>query len=481
MATAHGSKDSWGGVNRRARIRVIARFCSQTGGTAECGLAETGDQMAHEASGGSTTTPVFDSTLAPEQRTDEQEQAADPLQMGKPVGSVRPVSFDQFLSVAALTPAQASFVAVQVLDAADMRGTIDGQHVVGACLGAVTFMRSGDVDAARPHADGGMPVNELLKQLVRNASRRLPAHPRPEQLLLLDRLEAAARDPLLEPGTRARELERALVDTLGSGAWQRLSGQLAALVDAFGHVTSGVPAPIDARSAPTPGEPTTALAAAPRAASAAPGPSQPVPRPAALTRHTPSRPPRRSRTVPHRARNRRVALVVLVLAAVLAGSGYVVFGGPVVGILESLGRGSQPAAPATTAPAPTSKQSQPHRGRAVPALAARHAGPITGVAVHKTARCRPAALCPVTVAVHLRPASTTRAVSWKVGSARLCKRGIAWSPRTTVTARPGWRTVYARSSVRVPMGRSLALIALTVAPARAQSRPVPVTGSPRHC
>lgn len=424
---------------------------------------------------------MFDSTLAPEQRIDEQEQAADPLQMGKPVGSVRPVSFDQLLSVAALTPAQASLLAVHLLDVADTTGTIDGQHHVSACLGAVTLTPSGDVDVARPDADEGMPVTELLKQLVRNA-RRLPAHPRPEQLLLLDGLEAAARDPLLEPGTRARELERALADTLGSGASQRLSGQLAALVDAFAHATSGVPAPIDARPAPKPGEPTTALASASRAASATPGLSQPVPRPAALTRHAPSRPHRRSRAVLHRrTRRRRVALVVLVLAAVLAGSGYVVLGGPGAGILESLGRGSHAAAPATSAPALPSKQSQAHRGRAVPALAARHAGPITGVTVHKTARCRPGALCPVTVAVHVRPASTTRAVSWKVGSARLCKRGIAWSPRTTVTARPGWRTVNARSSVRVPMGRSLALIALTVAPARAQSRPVRVTGSSRHC
>ena len=68
-----------------------------------------------------------------------------------------------------------------------------------------------------------------------------------------------------------------------------------------------------------------------------------------------------------------------------------------------------------------------------------------------------------------------------MGAARLCKRGITWSAPTTVTAQAGWTTVYASSSVRVPKGRSLALIALTTTPARAQSRPVPVTGSSLRC
>jgi hypothetical protein len=114
-------------------------------------------------------------------------------------------------------------------------------------------------------------------------------------------------------------------------------------------------------------------------------------------------------------------------------------------------------------------------------LAGRHAGPITGVALQKTGGCRPGALCPVKVTVHLRPDSTAQPVGWKVGTARLCKRAITWSAPTTVTAQAGWTTVYASSSVRVPKGRSLALIALTTTPARAQSPPAPVTGSSLHC
>jgi len=182
-----------------------------------------------------------------------------------------------------------------------------------------------------------------------------------------------------------------------------------------------------------------------------------------------------------------VALVVLVLAAVLVGSSYLLLRGPANGILESLGRGTHPAAPATTAPAHPSQKSanqrpqRPHRPQAVPALAGRHAGRITGIAVQKAGRCQSGALCPVKVTVHFRPASTTHPVSWKVGVARLCKRGITWSAPTTVTAQAGWTTVFAHSSVRVPNGRSLALIALTTTPARAQSPPVPVAGASLHC
>jgi hypothetical protein len=170
---------------------------------------------------------------------------------------------------------------------------------------------------------------------------------------------------------------------------------------------------------------------------------------------------------------------------VLVASGYLVLRGQGTGILGAFGRGTHPAAPATTAPAHPSTTSAPHKQQhphqAVPALAGQHSGPITGVTVQKTARCAPGGLCPVKVTAHFRPSPTARAIGWKVGAARLCTRGISWSAPTTVTARAGWTTVYASSSVRVPKGRSFALVALTTTPARAQSRPVPVSGSTLHC
>ena len=101
--------------------------------------------------------------------------------------------------------------------------------------------------------------------------------------------------------------------------------------------------------------------------------------------------------------------------------------------------------------------------------------------MQKTGRCTPGALCPVKVTVHFRPASTTQPVTWRVGTAHACKRGITWSAPVTVMAQPGWTTVYANSSVRVPKGRSLALTALTSTPARVQSPPVSVAGSSLRC
>ena len=430
--------------------------------------------MPHEVSASKTTNTV------PEQPGGGQESAAGPPPTG---GSVRAVPFDRLLSVAVLTPAQASLVAVQLLDAAQMSGTVDGEYLA-ACLGAVTLTPSGDIVVDRPHADEEGPgLTELLEQLLQNA-RRLPAHPRPEQLRLLRRLEEATRGPLVEPSARARELEAALADTLGSGARQRLSGQLAALVEAFAHVAPSVPSASGALPAPRAERTTTAAPAIARAASAAPGSSPPAVHRAAPARHAPSRPRRRRALFHPRKRGRRVALVVLVVAAVLASSGYVMFhqGGVLFG---SHGRGSDPAAPTTTAPAQPSKQPakqpRPHRRQPVPTLAAGHAGAITGVVVQKAGRCKPGGLCPVKVTVHFRPASTTRPVGWKVGVARLCKRGITWTARTGVTAQAGWTRVFAHSSVRVPKGRSLALVALTTTPARAQSRPVPVTGSSLRC
>jgi hypothetical protein len=432
--------------------------------------------MTQEAAPSGTATPV------PAQRTVEQESAVDHIPTGEPVGSVRPVSFDRLLSVATLTPGQASLIAVQLLEAAQLAALGNGEHPT--VLGAVTLAPSGDLDVGRPPPDEGTPVSALLEQLLQNA-RRLPAHPRPGQLTLLHRLEEAVGDPVLDPGARARALEAALADTLGPDARQRLAGQLAALVDVFAHVAPGASVGDDTLLAPGPGRLTSAPVRL-TGTSAAPGGSRSGPRRAASpTRPAPNRPARRARVLLHRRTRGRVALIALVVAGVLAVSGYVVLGGPGSDIVGSFSRDNTPAAPDTTAPdtpaQQPAKEPKPDRAQAVATVAPRHAGAITGVTLQKNGTCTPGALCPVTVTVHFRPASTSRPIGWKVGAAQVCKPGITWSPPVTVTAQPGWTTVYASSSVRVPKGRSLALTAVTTTPDRAQSRPVPATGSSLQC
>lgn len=422
--------------------------------------------MTQEAAAPGTTTPV------PAQRTVEQESATEHARAGEPGQLVRPVPFDRLLSVAVLTPAQASLVAVKLIDAAHLQGAGNGSSPARSRLAGVTLTPAGDVDVNHSAADAGIPVTELLELLLQSA-RRLPAHPRPEQVVLLHRLEEAASDPLLDPEARARALEGALVDTLGSGAVQLLTGQLAALVDAFGHVAPGVPVGVDTPLPPGPGRATAPATVAAETRRAAPA------RPKA------DRAPRRRRVLLRRRPRGRVVLVALVVAAALAVSGYVVLGGPGSDMVGSLGRDDNPAAPDTTAPdrpaGQQPKEPKPDRAQAVPTVAPRQAGPITGVALEKTGSCRPGSLCPVTVTVQFRPASTSRTIGWKVGAAQVCKPGITWSGPVTVTAQPGWTTVYASSSVRIPKGRQLALTALTTTPARAQSRPVPATGSSLQC
>ncbi|RYU11795.1 hypothetical protein [Nocardioides iriomotensis] len=422
--------------------------------------------MTQEAAPGTTSTPV------PTQRTVQHELPTDQVSAGEQVRSVEPVAFDRLLSVAVLTPAQASLLAVQLIEAARLDGAGNGSSPAGTRLAGVTLTPAGEIGVTRSAAGAGTTVTELIEQLL-DSARRLPAHPKPDQLVLLRSLEEAAADPLLDPEARARALEGALVDTLGPGARQRLTRQLAALVAAFGHVAPGVLVGAEKRPAPGP------------VRSAAPARSA-----ADLNRAAPPRPPashagRRSRVLLRRRTKGRAVLVALVLAAVLAVGGYVVLNGPGSDFAGSLGREDNPAAPDTTAPdQPSGKPPQkPDRDRAqaVASVAPRQAGPVTGVVLQSAGSCRPGSLCPVTVTVHFRPASISRTVGWKVGAARVCRPGITWSGPVTVTAQPGWTTVYASSSVRVPKGRRLALTALTTTPARAQSRPVPVAGASLQC
>jgi hypothetical protein len=375
------------------------------------------------------------------------------------------VPLERLLSVAVLTPAQASFVAVQLLYAADL-SEVDGEHPSTARVGAVTMTPTGDVTVAQPSAADGTCVTELLERLLDNA-HHLPAHPRQEQLVLLHLLEEAARDPQLQPDARARELEGALADTLGSRTRQRLPGELAALVDAFTRMTSAAPEPTDRPSSPK-------RVKAGAAASAGP-----------VARRATSRPPRRGSDLLHpRKRGRRVALLAVVVPAVLAASGYLAVGGSVAGIVGSHGAHGNPTAPGGAAPsdpaAKVARRARPQHANGLLAVAPLRHGPITSVAVQESGPCAPGALCRVTVTVHFRPSSTARPVVWKVGTARGCTRAITWAAPTSVTALAGWSTVYATSSVRIPLGRSLSLIALTTAPDRARSRPVPISGS-LHC
>lgn len=386
-----------------------------------------------------------------------QHPADEPL-LEKATTSHQRVRIDRLCTIATLTPAQAVYIAAQLLELPEIPAS-------------VILTSNGTLDHTPAPAHAHIPVEELLSQLVRSA-RRLPVHPSPQQASLLQRLEEIVGAVDKPASTRAQALESALVQTQGTCAATRVAAQLGALAEAFAQLEPDNPVHTG-ESRPDSRRP----------AKAGNPPEQPRP----LTQgrmthraHVPARPHRR-----RGARPRHLALVVITIVTLLVGSAYVVERGPGAGIAEWLAGDSHaqashsPSEPGAHAERPA-QQPAPTRRQYVPKLPADHAGAITGVVLQRAGICQPGSLCPVKVTVHLRAASTPRQISWKVGAARLCRRGLAWSPPIDVTAQPGWTTVYAHSSVRVPRGRALALVATTTTPARARSGSVPVAG-PRSC
>ena len=204
-------------------------------GAAKPRREKTGDRMIHETA--ASIAPVV-----PEQRAGEPEPVPAPPQPVAPAEPAHPVPFDRLLAVATLTPGQASLVAARLLRAG---GSAAASSTASCRLGQVSFTPSGDIEVAVASAEEDTPLTDLLQRLLQNA-RRLPAHPKPEQHLLLHRLEEAAAAPVPDPETRADGLEEALASTLGSGAHQRLSAQLAALVAGRrSHVVPSVLTPPD--------------------------------------------------------------------------------------------------------------------------------------------------------------------------------------------------------------------------------------------
>lgn len=392
----------------------------------------------------------------------EEEPGADPPDPAPPTARV---SLERLLTVVMLNPAQASLVAARLLVATRGQGTTDGRDPVEDCRWSVFLTPSGEVEVTRSGPGEGAEVAELLEQLSHNA-RQLPAHPDPAQLALLRTLEEVTADQQGESSARALRLDRVSTDLLGSAAAERLTGDIGALVGAFAHVASSTSVPAEVRAATRALGPQAHGVAATRASTIRSGPPR----------------SRRRRLVPGRGvRSRRMVPAVLLLVAAVAGSGYVVLRNPDTAEPGANARGTTPATPGRTAPAGPATR-PPSRGRpAVATLAARQSGAITGVEVQRNVACTQGALCPVTTTVRFRPAATPQPVVWRVGTVQGCGSGVSWSSPITVTARPGWTSVYASSSVTVPRGRSVALVALTSAPARAQSPPVPVTGSSLRC
>ena len=397
-----------------------------------------------------------------------------------PPPTERSVPLRELLLIAVLRPTQAVLVTADLLQAT---GTTPSGRVHAVLRADGTVDVTGAVDGAP-----GVPFQDLMDDLVRNA-RRLPAHPRPDQVRLLHHVEAEV-GATGDPAARALALRETLTEVVGVDAVTRVRRELAALVEAFNAIAVSRPVPSARENGhpinghPTNGHPinshpvnnhTSTSTSIPTGVP----PTSPVP--TGLLTGPGSRQAARR---PARRRHRLVIPIVLVLALVGA---YLFLRGPGSGMLDSL-RGGDSNPSGTHRPARSHPPAQhrtghaaTHHRKAFPALAAHSSGRIRGVVLQKNTSCRPGTACGVTVTVQLAPAGVSQVVGWRVGVARRCVRRMAWSPETTVTAQPGWTRVFASSSVLIPKGKSLALVALTSTPKHAQSRPAPVAGASLHC
>lgn len=206
----------------------------------------------------------------------------------------------------------------------------------------------------------------------------------------------------------------------------------------------------------------------------------PAPRPAAPStrRRPPGVPPLSARVRANVRRSRNVALrwaIALTVLALAAGAEQLFLHGRIVHDVRTLlGSGSTPAATATQhtnrkAPAP------------VPRVAPARAGVIRSVTLRPARRCTAGDACRVRVGVRLRRHPHRLAVRWKFTVIDRCAGTRRSAPGGTLRAPARIRRMVRLSTVRLPSGGALAVVAVTRHPARAASRPLLVPAGGGRC
>ena len=178
----------------------------------------------------------------------------------------------------------------------------------------------------------------------------------------------------------------------------------------------------------------------------------------------------------------RVAAVVVALTALVLG-GYAgvrqlvdQFSGG-----ESPRTADSPAATGTATPSPSKATGSSSTPRAVPALAPHRAGDVTGVTLTPVGTCSAGRSCVVRVTARMNPVAQIREVGLAISVVNRCTGVVRASPAGTVTAQPGWGSVFVTTTVRLPRVGSAALVATTTTPARAASPPLLVPAGGGSC
>jgi hypothetical protein len=395
------------------------------------------------------------------------------------------VSLERLLGIAILTPAQATYIAAAIFAGLDdlhraglaHRG-LTGRHVLIGTDGRPRLAgwalaargRSGDLAAAKT-ADLEAAC-ALVDQLARNADRPVGRHSPGGAELLVRMTRLGTGGAPADAASAAQQLTDWLAAAEGVESGEvLLRTQVGALTTASAKaVPDDEPVDRPARQRFK---------------------SRPVKQPEPPVRPSASTLPRElSRADWSNPRRRRRAwLIAAVVVLVLAG-GFVFARKPITSLTDRvLNRHPASSTTPTTSPSNANKAAarraaelrasgQPRR---MPVLAPAAAGAVTGVVLRPTASCRPGGVCPVRVAVHLRHASSTRHVAWRLALVNRCTGTRAIRAHGFLAVSPGSSSAFATRRVKLPPAHAVGLVAVTTAPAHAASRPLLVPARRASC
>lgn len=389
-------------------------------------------------------------------------------------GHVQGVSLARLLAAATLTPVQATYVATEVL-----RG-VAALHAAGLAHGRLTGSNVViDVDGQPRLADWAphalVPPHDvddvfaqdldharaLVKNLAANADRPVIHHDGRYDGLMAA-LAATAHAPDDEPAeATARGLEAALLEYLGDDT-----------------STAGTRAEIGAVIT------TLTRRSSPRERPAAVRRSEPIPVPGLL----PSG--RLSEANWRRAGRlrwwRRVAVALAVAA--LVGTVFVLARGPVADAVDRIvGRDDSPGdtsqvAP-TDSPSPDADPTAPldPTPEPVPELAPPQSGDVLSVTLTPVATCAAGSDCLLRATARITPSSEFRQVDVVIRVVDRCTGVVRAAGSRSVSAEPGWSSVFVTIQSRLPRSDALGVVALTTAPDRAASPPLLLPPSGASC
>ncbi|MDT2007096.1 hypothetical protein FXW78_25725 [Rhodococcus opacus] len=379
------------------------------------------------------------------------------------------VALRRLRAVAALTPAQAALLVTDVVDQVELaRG--QGLYPVRFREDAVVVSENGHLTiecsrGAESGHDQRGPVVSLLRSISANC----------RGCALADRWDES------DTGTTdladvVRRVRSAAATELNPGDERRIRRQLGALVSA----TMGRPVP-DGRGAVE----QVAVPSGPRVEAgtslAADGWFPPVRNPWHRKR---SRPSRRQGALG------LLAILIFVAAASMAPRAWSELRrgwDPVLNPVNPAEQNQiQPVSPPP--PEPSADQPAPARtdaGRAAPPVdvgAPASAGPITLVtATLADGRCASGQACEIRVDVHLDPAASVGAVTWRVNVYDRCSGEVRPNNEVLLPVHPGSQQVYGIVRTDLPPGTALAVAAITSAPATAASEPLLVPAENARC